>query len=130
MAFIFNLTTHFDPWIHKGIDEIEQEDGHCQQVGVDDRRADNDGNIIQTDRLIQRPPETRPEEDRLGNGGTGPQGDYEQGKVRDDIRQCRAQDVMAFHIARGESLGFRHIHVIFTGIDEEKCAIVINAEEE
>jgi hypothetical protein len=34
------------------------------------------------------------------------------------------------HIARGQALGFCHLNIIFTGIDQEEGPIVVDADKE
>ena len=59
----------------------------------------------------------------------GPQSNHQQGKIGDDGRQGGSENVAALNITLGQALGFGHFHIIFTGVNQEKCPPVVNAEE-
>ena len=59
----------------------------------------------------------------------GPQGDDQESKIRDDGWQGGAENVTALNIPRRQPFCFCHFHIIFAGIDQEKSAPVVNAEE-
>src|SRR5215207_7360964 len=124
------FATNFDAWVHQCINKIEQEHSQCQEISVDDGGTDNDGNVIKTNCLIQRPPEARPQEDCFCDRGTRPQTDDEQSEVCNDVWQSGTQHVAPLHIARRQSFCLCHLYIVFARINEEKCSVAINTQEE
>src|SRR5689334_10724947 len=116
--------------VHKSVDKVQQEDCEGQHIRVDNGGANDDRNIIQADGLEQGSSQTGPEKDSFRKQGTRPQTDDQQRKICDDIGQCGPEDIRSLNIARGQSLGLGHIHIIFTGVDQEERTIVINAQKE
>ena len=88
------------------------------------------GNIIKTDRLIQVRPS--PGQRKTVSVMVAPVHNVmiNSAKLVMMFGKVGRRIYRLLHIPRGKSLGFCHLHIIFAGIDQEKRAVVIDAEEE